>query len=326
MTPTRRPRDIELLHELEHVVEAGLNSHLAKAKDWMPHDYVPWSQGRDFAFLGGTDWEPAQSRLDPVVRTSMLLNLLTEDNLPSYHRDIALQFGLDGAWGQWIGRWTAEEGRHSIALRDYLVVTPGIDPVELENLRMGHVRQGYRAPGDEVLPNIAYVTIQELATRVSHRNTGRQSGCPLADQLLARIATDENLHMVFYRRLGKEAFDLAPAAMMRAVTDVIVGFAMPAAGQGNFGRAAAEIALAGLYDLPQHRDEVLHPVLRFWRVWDREDLGPEGDRARDELAAFFDHLDTRVARFEEMRHRTAARRANARPTLTSAPRELEIVR
>ena len=77
------------------------------------------------------------------------------------------------------------------------------DTVELENLRMGHVRQGYRAPGDEVLPNIAYVTIQELATRVSHRNTGRQSGCPLADQLLARIATDENLHMVFYRRLAK---------------------------------------------------------------------------------------------------------------------------
>jgi Fatty acid desaturase len=28
-------------------------------------------------------------------------------------------FGTDGAWGTWIGRWTAEEGRHGIAIRDY---------------------------------------------------------------------------------------------------------------------------------------------------------------------------------------------------------------
>ena len=91
----------------------------------MPHDYIPWSRGRDFAFLGGEDWTPEDSPLDPVARTAMTVNLLTEDNLPSYHREIANRFGLDGAWGQWVGRWTAEEGRHAIALRDYLVVTRG---------------------------------------------------------------------------------------------------------------------------------------------------------------------------------------------------------
>lgn len=53
----------------------------------------------------------------------MITNLLTEDNLPSYHRQAAEYFSLDGAWGTWVGRWTAEEGRHSIALRDYLIVT-----------------------------------------------------------------------------------------------------------------------------------------------------------------------------------------------------------
>ena len=88
-----------LLHELEPVVEQNLNRHLDASKEWMPHDYVPWSRGRDFAFLGGEDWRPEDSPLDPVAHTAMIVNLLTEDNLPSYHREIATRFGLDGAWG-----------------------------------------------------------------------------------------------------------------------------------------------------------------------------------------------------------------------------------
>ncbi|HEY2725435.1 MAG TPA: acyl-ACP desaturase, partial [Pseudonocardiaceae bacterium] len=34
-----------LLHDLEPVVTENLERHLATAKDWMPHEYVPWSQG-----------------------------------------------------------------------------------------------------------------------------------------------------------------------------------------------------------------------------------------------------------------------------------------
>ena len=144
MSATKIPTGVEgfqarLLHELEPVVEANLERHLSVARPWLPHDYVPWSRGRDFAFLGGEDWTPEDSPLDPVARTAMIVNLLTEDNLPSYHREIATQFGRDGAWGQWVGQWTAEEGRHGIALRDYLVVTRGVDPVKLESLRMEHM-------------------------------------------------------------------------------------------------------------------------------------------------------------------------------------------
>src|SRR5258708_548083 len=113
MTESRLPSGTEgvqarLLHELEPVVEANLNRHLEVAKPWMPHDYVPWSRGRDFAFLGGEDWKPEDSPLDPVAKTAMIVNLLTEDNLPSYHREIATRFGRNGAWGEWVGRWTAE--------------------------------------------------------------------------------------------------------------------------------------------------------------------------------------------------------------------------
>ena len=126
-----------VLYELEPVVAQNLDRHLKMAKEWFPHDYVPWSRGRDFAFLGGEDWQPEDSPLDPVAKTALTVNLLTEDNLPSYHREIATRFSRDGAWGTWIGQWTAEEGRHSIALRDYLVVTRGVDPVALSRRQIG---------------------------------------------------------------------------------------------------------------------------------------------------------------------------------------------
>jgi acyl-[acyl-carrier-protein] desaturase len=298
-----------LLYELEPVVAENLERHIKLAKPWMPHDYVPWSQGRDFAFLGGEDWSPEDSKLSPVAKQAMIVNLLTEDNLPSYHREIATRFGRDGAWGEWVGRWTAEEGRHGIALRDYLVVTRGVDPVELEELRMQHMAAGYDSGDKTPLQAVAYVSFQELATRVSHRNTGKATGCPLADQLLSRIATDENLHMVFYRNLVNAAFEMAPDATMEAIRDEIVRFEMPGANMPNYTRSAVAIAKAGIYDLRLHHDDVVMPILRFWKVFERTDLGPRGEQAREELSQFLQGLDAQATRFVEQRDRLAARKA-----------------
>jgi acyl-[acyl-carrier-protein] desaturase len=298
-----------LLHELEPVVEENLNRHLSVFKNWMPHDYIPWSQGRDFAFLGGEDWVPEDSPLDPSAKVAMVVNLLTEDNLPSYHREIATRFGKDGAWGQWVGRWTAEEGRHGIALRDYLVVTRGVDPVELENLRIAHMTAGYDSGDKSALRTVVYVSFQELATRVSHRNTGRATGCPLAEQLLARIALDENLHMIFYRNLVAAAFDRAPDATMEAVRDEVLGFEMPGANMPGYTRNAVTIAKAGIYDLRLHHDAVVQPILKYWNVFTRSDLGPAGEKAREELAEFLVGLDVQASRFIEQREKMRARQA-----------------
>ena len=296
-----------LLSELESVVAENLDRHLSVAKTWQPHDYVPWNEGRNFAFLGGSDWTPEQSRLDPVARTALVVNLLTEDNLPSYHREIATRFGRDGAWGSWVGQWTAEEGRHGIALRDYLVVTRAVDPVRLEQLRMAHMTAGYDSGDKTSLQALAYVSFQELATRVSHRNTGRCAGDPVAEQLLARIAQDENLHMVFYRNLVAAAFEIAPDATMAAIRDEVVGFQMPGAGMPDFIRNSVIIAKAGIYDLRLHHDAVVAPVLKFWNVFDRTDLGPAGEQAREELAEFLTALDAQASRFVEQRERARAR-------------------
>ena len=302
----------QLLAALEPVVEENLNRHIGAAQEWMPHEYVPWSLGRDFADLGGDPWSADQSQLSPIARTALEVNLLTEDNLPSYHRVIEGAFGRDSAWGAWVNRWTAEEGRHAFCIRDYLLVTRGVDPEELERARMDTMETGYDS-GDKPLLNLcAYASFQELATRVSHRNTGKVTEDPIAEKLLTRVAKDENLHMIFYRNIIQAALELTPSQTMRAITDEVVDFQMPGAVIPGFARKAVQMARAGIYDLRIHHDDIVMPLVRQWKLFELEGLDEEGERARQELAAAFAELDEQATRFVEQRDAADAKRGARR--------------
>src|SRR5688572_27838241 len=132
--------DQGLLAELTPVAERLVNRHLEVSKEWFPHQMVPWGRSRDFE--PGEAWDECESGLPQAVRSALFVNLLTEDNLPYYFRTIERMFGRDGVWGEWARRWTAEEGRHSIVIRDYLTVTRAVDPVALERGRMNQVCGG----------------------------------------------------------------------------------------------------------------------------------------------------------------------------------------
>jgi acyl-[acyl-carrier-protein] desaturase len=292
-----------LIRDLEPVVAVELARHLSVQKNWYPHEYVPWSEGRTYAGpLNGDAWEAKDSKLSGIAQDALVLNLMTEDNLPSYHSEIAIAMGRDGAWGNWLERWTAEEARHAIVIRDYLMATRGVDPYELEDLRMAHMQLGYQTPyNGDMLHTIAYVAFQEMATRISHRNTGKISHDPIAETLLQRVSLDENLHMIFYRNLVGKAIELEPNAAMRAIVDVVSNFAMPGVGMPGFGRKAVQIALAGIYDLKQHVNEVIAPVLRAWNIFEREDLAGDGAQARDELAIYLAKAEDDADRFIDKR-------------------------
>jgi len=304
--PDLRLARLDLLRELEPTAAANVDRHLSIAKAWMPHEYVPWSRGRDF---DAEPYEPGQSTLGPVAQVAFEVNLLTEDNLPSYHREIADGFSRDGAWGTWVHRWTAEEGRHAIAMRDYLLVTRGVDPEALERGRMQTMEAGFDGRGRSALEVMAYVSFQELATRVSHRNTGRYTQDPVADRLLARVAADENLHMIFYRDLVTAALVLSPSQTVLAIRNEVVRFEMPGTGIAGFARKAAQIARAGIYDLRIHADQVLRPLLTHWRFFELEGLDAEAEQARTEVAEFMAALERTARAYEEKAHARAVRAA-----------------
>ncbi len=155
--------------------------------------------------------------------------------------------------------------------------------------------------GGNVLRGLAYVAFQELATRISHRNTGRYSSDPVADRIMARIAADENLHMVFYRDMLSEAMTIDPSAAVHAIADEVMDFQMPGAGMENFTRKAAQMAKAGIYDLRIHHDEVIWPLLRHWGVFEAERLSPSAELRREELRRFLVDLTAQASRFEARR-------------------------
>ncbi|BAX97777.1 putative fatty acid desaturase [Mycobacteroides stephanolepidis] len=309
--------DLELLHELEPVVEENVHRHLGVTKDWNPHDYVPWSEGKNYKALGGQDWDPEQSKLSELAKVAMITNLLTEDNLPSYHREIAMNFTMDGPWGTWVNRWTAEENRHGIAIRDYLVVTRSVDPIELEKLRIAQMTSGF-SPGqnrqnipfsESLFDSVVYVTFQELATRVSHRNTGKACAEPIADELLKRISTDENLHMIFYRNMVTAGLEIAPNQAVKAVHKVLDNFTMPGYTIPGFRRNAVTIATGGVYDPQSHLDEVVLPVLRKWRIFERDDINGEAEWYREDLARIVGDLRKTSEDFEEVKAKYLERQA-----------------
>ena len=317
--------DLQLLQELEPVVERNLNRHLSMRKDWNPHDYIPWSDGKNYYALGGQDWEPGQSQLSEVAQVAMVQNLLTEDNLPSYHREIAMNFGMDGAWGQWVNRWTAEENRHGIALRDYLVVTRAVDPVALEELRVEQVTRGF-SPGqnqqgelfaESLFDSVIYVTFQELATRVSHRNTGKACNEPIADQLLQRVSGDENLHMIFYRDVSDAGLEIAPNQAMKSLHRVLRNFKMPGYTVPEFRRKAVIIAVGGVYDPRIHLEDVVKPVLKKWRIFEREDFTGEAAAMRDDLALLVEEIEAACDKFEESKQKRLEREARRAEKLTA---------
>ena len=182
---------------------------------------------------------------------------------------------------------------------------------------MEHMTNGFaptpeeeEAIGTHVLMAIVYPTFQELATRVSHRNTGKVCNDPVADKLLQRVSADENLHMIFYRQLSAAALDLAPDQTLHAVASVIENFRMPGTGMPNFRRYGVLMAKHGIYDLRQHLEEVVRPPLRQWKIFDRTDFTAAGEKRREELAAHLEKMEVQAARFEEQRDRLLAREAS----------------
>ncbi|MDG1411899.1 MAG: acyl-ACP desaturase [Acidimicrobiales bacterium] len=299
------PVDAHLLEALASTGERLLERHLSTTVEWFPHTLIPWGNAEDYE--ADYEWEPDDVNLPAAVRSSLFVNVLTEDNLPYYFRDIERMFGRDGAWGEWVRRWTAEEGRHGIVLNGYLMATRSIDPVELERGRMAQVQSGETREPPTVAEGLAYVSLQELATRISHFNTGNMVTDPAGRAVMRRVAADENLHYLFYRDAMQAILDADPSHGVIAIWNQVRNFAMPGTGIPGFSAHAKAIADAGIYDLAIHHDKILQPVIvRDWKVEALEGLSGEAEEARTALMKHIARVGKIGARIASRRQEKAA--------------------
>ena len=285
--------DAALLSELEPEVERLLNRHLESAEEWYPHEHVPWDRASRLRTEGFTHGESALSQ---GARSALLVNLLTEDNLPWYTRTISRMFGGKSAWGEWAQRWTAEEGRHAIVMRDYITVSGLVDPHVLEDGRMAQVSGAVVPEPETAVDGMCYVAIQELATRISHRNTGTVLDDPVGYDVMMKLSGDENRHHLFYRDLVTRSLEIDPSGVVEALHRQVTNFEMPGVGIPGFAEHAKHIASAGIYDFAIHHERIIVPlVFRQWAIDKVGGLSATAEKAREEMMTFIERVG-RVAR------------------------------
>ena len=256
----------DLLHELEPTVERLLERHLATTKEWFPHEHVPYGRGRDAApgdgVVAPTTPTSAGATLDDAVRSSLIVNLLTEDNLPYYFRTIERDVRRRRPVGH-VG--PALDGRGGPPLDGHLRLPDGHPGRRPGRARAGPHGAGRRAATSpsraSAADGIVYVALQELATRIAHRNTGRMIGDQAGFDVMKRVAADENLHYLFYRDLASAAIELDPSTMVRRSSARSSASRCPAPASPTSPQHAAAIAKAGIYDLAIHHDQILAPVV-----------------------------------------------------------------
>jgi acyl-[acyl-carrier-protein] desaturase len=234
----QKPVPNALTLELEPVVAENIARHMDTEDPWYAHDYVPFDQGENFAFLGGRDWDPSQVTLPKQVTDALEILLITKDNLAGYHREFVFAFILEDKWGRWLGRWTAEEHLHAIALRNYLVVTREVDPTANEEVRVQHVMKGYRADNHTQVETLVFMTFFERAHAVFCRNLQAQIDEPVLRGLIDRIANDEERHEQFFHNLVAHCLSYTREETIEAIA-----------------RRASELDVVGA-DIDAYRDKV----------------------------------------------------------------------
>jgi hypothetical protein len=180
----------------------------AVAEEWFPHDYVPYSQGRDF----DTDpWTPDQPRLTASrrspsrstcsPRTTCRATTARSTRCSARRRRVdQLGAPLDRRGGPPLDRPARLPRRHP--QRSTRSSSSGA------GCRSGDDRLRPRRPRRAPRHGLRRVPgARDRAQPPQHRPYSQD---PVADRIMARIAKDENLHMVFYRDLLDAAFEVDP--------------------------------------------------------------------------------------------------------------------
>jgi acyl-[acyl-carrier-protein] desaturase len=186
--------------------------------------------------------------LPKPVTDALEILLITKDNLAGYHRELVEHFILDDKWGRWLGRWTAEEHLHAVALRNYLVVTREIDPSANEDVRVEHVMKGYRADSYSQLETLAFMAMFERAHAVFTRNLQAQITEPVLQNMVGRIARDEERHEEFFANLVAHCLSTQRDETIAAIASRAAALEVVGADIDAYQDKVRVVAEAGIFD------------------------------------------------------------------------------
>jgi len=293
----------EVLQALEPLVENLTEAHKQKRRLWMPNDFLPADEQMD------SDQHDRQERLREQAkaipdseRVALAMNLLTEEGLPHFHRLIAYHLGDSKPWQDWNFLWTAEEDRHGSLLRDYARESRLFEFGSVDQMQYNYQEAGF-TPEWENDPYrlFVYTTLQERATQVSHRNTGKKVADvePQLDGILKKIAAEEARHYSFYRGVFQGILEIDPNRALASALKILPAIDMPGLSMPNFREMSEVIRRREIYT-PWDYKAIVEEAIRFWKVDVLTGLNEVGRAAQDKIMSIPKRLE-RIAEYIESR-------------------------
>ncbi len=283
----------EVLRHLEPEVEVLMEQHLAKRRLWMPNDFLPADEAMDEDALRAAAALRERARGVPdAVRVAVVLNLLTEEGLPHFHRLLDRYLGGKSVWKTWNFMWTAEEDRHGAILRDYARDARLFRFREVELMQFAYQSSGFDPDWDKDPYRVfVYTTLQERATQFSHRNTGRVASAeePVLNGILASIAADEARHFTFYRSVFKSILGLDPNRALVSALSILPSIDMPGVSMPHFKEMADIVRKMGIYG-PWEYKRIVEEALDYWKIGLLTGLNEAGRKAQDRIMALPERL------------------------------------
>lgn len=296
------PDQLEVLTAIEPTVLSEIEAHRQRRRLWFPNDLMPADAGVT------DDGEVSRVReaargLPDVVRVALALNLLTEEGLPHFHRLIAVYFGNDSPWCDWNNLWTAEEDRHGCALRDYVRDARLFDMRALEQMQYHYIEAGFDPQWQQdPYRLLAYTSLQEKATQISHANTGRMAAGiePSLQRVLAHVAGDESRHYLFYRAVFGAVLSADAERALDALLKVTLGFAMPGHNIPDFSDLSEVLSRAGIFNTRDYQS-IVEELLAHWNIGGLTGLSVHAQHSQERLmkvparlARMADYADAKV--------------------------------
>ncbi|MDT5347149.1 MAG: acyl-[acyl-carrier-protein] desaturase, partial [Mycobacterium sp.] len=192
-------------------------------------------------------------------------------NLAAHHRELVEHFILEEWWGRWLGRWTAEEHLHAIALREYLVVTREVDPTANEEVRVQYVMKGYRGDHLSQVETLVNMAFSERFYFVFCRNLAAQIEEPVLAGLIDRIARDEERHEQFWANLVAHCLEYTRDETIAAIAALAPGFQVLGADIDAYQDKVRTVADAGILDAAQLQRAISERITE-WGLADEPQL------------------------------------------------------
>lgn len=304
MQPSQKPSalaaQLEILGALDEEIGALVSRHESTRKHWHPGDLVDFGNDTQLADLRRLRERAAS--LPATVKVAVMLNLLTEEGLPHFHRLISEHLGMLSVWTRWTRLWTAEEDRHGNVLRDYARDAALYEPAALDRMQFAYLNSGFDPEwAGSPFRLLAYTSLQERATQAAHANTGRLAATqePLLQRVLAHLAGDEARHCAFYRDAFALALEADADHALLELAQVAPKLSMPGETIPGYLMMADVEREAGIFG-PREYAALVGESVDYWDLGHCEPATGAARAARDGLMALPARL-TRLA--DHLSHR-----------------------